>query len=307
MALGYELPIFARGVLSAQELNKLSMAQEYVQNIGAFNYASLEIAEDSPRYLVHRQQYLHWYCYSGNSELFVNGTKVDECNSGKLSGVVDLEPLGIPYNGIYKVMWDNGPAGEVQGIYLLEHPSTTFGINYPQAIPSFSDGVTLTATALNQVSANTKYLLDYYASTQGSGFTRVEEETLNEFGGPGTYRQEWHYWIRHEHRYLYVATDRRAVGEPGATRRIKLLINGTAYYQDTESTASWWPHSVALDLGGGGDHYVYQGDNTPTAAPAIGKGNWYKLTVFMETVGNGLTQDECYIHIAGEMPARDWI
>lgn len=310
MALGFELPVFARGVASAQELNKLSLAQEYVQNVGAFNYASLQIPEEETRYLIHRQQYLHWYCYTGNAELFVNGTKVDECNSAKLVGVVDLQPLGIPYNEAYTVRWDNAPANEVtEGIYFLEHPaSTTLGVSYPYAIPSFTAGNTLTSTALNQVSANTKYLLDFYNSSEGAGFTRVEQETLNEFGGPGEYRQEWHYWIRHEHRYLYVATDRRALGEPGATRRIKLLINGTAYYQDTDTYVVWWPHAVAFDLSGAGDHYCYQGENTPSGAPpSLAKGQWYKLTVFMSTEGEELTQDECYIQIAGEMPARDWL
>lgn len=314
MALGFKLPAFARGVASAQELNKLTMAHEYVQNAGAFNYAWPQMGEgmDAARYILHRHRYLHWYCYAGNSELFLNGSKVDECSPGELYGVVDLATLNLPDNKIYKLHWDNGPGSDpdelkVQCIHLMEHPAQTFGISYPHSIPNFANGTTLTSADLNRLANNTQYLLDYYISGQGCGFTRVAEETLNEYGGPGEYRQEWHYWIRHEHRYLYVATDRRALGEPGATRRIKLLINDTAYYQDTDTYVVWWPHAVALDLSGAGDHYAYQGDNTPTNAPTIGKGNWYKLTIFMSTEGEDLTQDECFIHIAGEMPVRDWI
>ena len=313
MALGFSLPVFAKGTASAQELNKITIAKEYIQNRGAFNYAWPEAVEDSVRYMLHRYRYLHWYVYAPTSaKLYLNGNQVATVVGSNTYGTVDLNPLNIPFNDVYQLKWDNGT---VAGICLFEHPAQTFNVSYPYAVPVFTNGSTLTSFALNQVSANTQYLIDYYASGQGCGFTQVAEETLNEYGGPGgDLRQQWDYWVRHEHRYLYVATDRRCFGDPGATRRIKLLINGTAYYQDTDTYPTWWPHAVAVDLNGGADHHVYQGSGNPITAPTIAKGQWYKLSIFMQTESNNgepdldpLSSDECYIHVAGEMPARDWI
>lgn len=306
------LPRFRpRGLVGASDLTAIGQVQAYIsQSAARANMPWEWMVRSDVRYVVHRSRYLHWKITAivGGAHLYVNGTNV--ATASATTGVVDLDPLGLSFNQVYTVSWE-----DADGVFctrLYESASETGVLTLPSATPTFSNGNTAPADDLNAVSAGTKYLLDNATNLPNLGF--VGKTYFENFPN---HQITW--TMVHRQRYLLVNLDVRYGDDVGAEEiRVEVEIDTTLIWS-TEvngSPGSGGRYKYAftwIDLQGT-DHsehgYTDSGSGTPAAVEVVdgsslglSVGDEYRLRI---TIESDTKQSELRTFQLAEYPAK-WV